>query len=58
MDILFLFLDINHLNMIIGAKPGAGYCDACFSGKYPTKEPENTAKDRFEHKISEKQEER
>lgn len=48
------FLDINHLNMIIGAKQGEGYCHACFSGEYPTIEPEHTSKDRFEQKISEK----
>ena len=48
------FLDINHLNMLIGTKANEGYCHACFSGEYPTKEPEVTAKNRFEHKISEK----
>lgn len=29
-------------------------CDSCFTGKYPTAVPENTAKDRFEKKLSEK----
>ena len=29
-----------------------GYCDACFSGEYPTKIPEDTRKDRFEQKLS------
>ena len=29
-----------------------GYCDACFSGKYPTKVPKETRKDRFEQKLS------
>ena len=48
------FLDINHLNMILGAPKDHGYCHACFSGDYPTKEPEHTAKTRFEQKISEK----
>ena len=48
------YLDINHLNMILGTKPNEGYCHACFSGEYPTKEPEVTAKNRFEQKISEK----
>ena len=28
-----------------------GYCSACFSGKYPTAIPQNTAKDRFEQKL-------
>ena len=31
---------------------GAGYCDACFTGNYPTPIPEVTAKDRFEEKLS------
>ena len=48
------YLDINHLNMLLGTKPNEGYCHACFSGEYPTKEPEVTAKNRFEQKISEK----
>ena len=48
------YLDINHLNMLLGTNPGEGYCHACFSGEYPTKEPEVTAKNRFEQKISEK----
>ena len=29
-------------------------CDSCFTGKYPTAVPANTAKDRFEKKLSEK----
>ena len=29
------------------------YCNACFSGEYPTAVPEDTRKDRFEHKLSE-----
>ncbi|MBO4235164.1 MAG: amidophosphoribosyltransferase [Firmicutes bacterium] len=48
------YLDISHLNMLLGTKPNEGYCHACFSGEYPTKEPEVTAKNRFEQKISEK----
>ena len=31
-----------------------GYCDACFSGKYPTDVPTKRAKSRFEYKKSEK----
>ena len=31
-----------------------GYCDACFSGEYPTKIPEDTRKDRFEQKLSQR----
>lgn len=30
---------------------GCGYCDACFSGDYPTKIPTDTRKDRFEQKL-------
>ena len=32
---------------------GKGYCDACFSGKYPTSIPKNVCKNKFEQKISE-----
>ncbi|MGM9971878.1 MAG: amidophosphoribosyltransferase [Anaeroplasmataceae bacterium] len=28
-----------------------GFCDGCFSGKYPVKIPENTEKNKFEEKI-------
>ncbi len=31
-----------------------GYCDACFSGKYPTDVPTKRAKSRFEYKKSER----
>ena len=31
---------------------GAGYCSACFTGKYPTPVPTDTRKDRFEQKLS------
>ncbi len=48
------YLEIDHLNELIGTEVGEGYCHACFSGEYPTKEPTTTEKDRFEHKISER----
>lgn len=32
---------------------GMGYCDACFSGNYPTSIPQNTSKGRFEGAIPE-----
>ena len=32
---------------------GRDYCSACFSGHYPTRIPEDTAKNRFERRISE-----
>ena len=31
-----------------------GYCDACFTGKYPTEIPTETRKDRFEKPLSQK----
>jgi amidophosphoribosyltransferase len=40
--------------MIIGNKPGEGFCDSCFSGNYATAVPTDGDKDRFEKKISEK----
>lgn len=33
---------------------GCGYCSACFDGKYPTKIPADTRKDRFEQRLSER----
>jgi amidophosphoribosyltransferase len=33
-----------------------GFCTACFGGGYPTAIPDNTGKDRFEYKISEREE--
>ncbi len=32
-----------------------GFCTACFGGGYPTEIPRNSGKDRFEHKISERE---
>ncbi|NLD10425.1 MAG: amidophosphoribosyltransferase, partial [Clostridiales bacterium] len=49
------YLDINHLNMLIGNKPGEGVCDGGFSGNYATAIPTEGEKDRFEKKISEKE---
>ena len=31
-------------------------CDACFTGRYPTAIPADTRKDRFERKLSEREE--
>lgn len=33
---------------------GQGYCSACFSGCYPTAIPEDTRKDQFEQKLSQR----
>ena len=30
----------------------SGFCDACFSGRYPTEIPTDTRKDRFERRLS------
>ncbi|MFV0517361.1 MAG: amidophosphoribosyltransferase [Aminipila sp.] len=48
------YLNLEHVSMLIGTKTGEGYCDACFSGKYPTEEPNEVSKNRFECKISER----
>ena len=31
---------------------GDGFCNACFSGSYPTAIPADTRKDQFEEKLS------
>lgn len=46
------YLDINHLNLLIGTNPGEGFCAGCFSGNYVTETPKDTGKNRFEKKIS------
>ena len=33
---------------------GNGYCSACFEGNYPTEIPEDTGKNRFEQRLSER----
>lgn len=43
------FLPLNKLPELIDMK--STYCGACFDGKYPTKVPTDTRKDRFEGKI-------
>ena len=50
------YLNVSHLNMLIGNQPGEGYCHACFSGDYPTEIPTASDKNRFERKLSEKEE--
>lgn len=42
------YLPATELGALAG---GCGYCDACFSGDYPTKIPTDTRKDRFEQKL-------
>ena len=48
------YLAMEHLSMLVGSQSPHGYCDACFSGNYPTKEPISVGKNRFEMKINEK----
>ena len=43
------YLPIGKLGELIG---GCGYCDACFSGSYPTRIPDDVRKDRFERRLS------
>lgn len=43
------YLALEDLGEMIGSND---YCRACFNGEYPTAIPENTAKDRFEGKLS------
>ncbi len=45
------FLPKESLGLLTG---GQTYCSACFGGGYPTPIPQNTGKDRFEQKLSEK----
>lgn len=47
------YLNPDHLGMLIGAAKGEGYCDACFTGRYPTEKPGDMDKSKFERKISE-----
>lgn len=44
------YLPLTSLKEIV---QGLGYCDACFSGDYPTSIPQNTSKGRFEGAIPE-----
>lgn len=51
------YLSVENLNLLIGTERGRGYCDSCFSGAYPTDVPKMQARNRFECKISDKNEE-
>ena len=46
------YLPVEKLGALIGSK-GNGYCDACFTGKYPTEIPSVGRKLRFELPLSE-----
>ncbi|MBR6349222.1 MAG: amidophosphoribosyltransferase [Lachnospiraceae bacterium] len=47
------YLPVERLRDLIGS---SDYCSACFDNRYPTKIPEDTRKNRFEQKLSEKTE--
>ena len=47
------YLEVADLAEMIGSQD---FCHACFSGSYPTAIPINTAKDRFEGKLSQRKE--
>jgi len=51
------YLDLNDVHLLADNGSCGGYCDACFSGKYPTPVPGRTAKSRFEYKKSERRSE-
>ena len=44
------YLSVESLCELAG---GQGICDACFSGRYPTRVPSDVRKDRFERRLSE-----
>ena len=48
------YLDLGDVHLLAENATCGGYCDACFSGKYPTEVPSRTAKSRFEYKKSER----
>lgn len=47
------FLSVENVRRLAG-NAGCGFCTGCFTGEYPIEVPENTPKDKFECKISEK----
>ena len=46
------YLPVEQLSLLTGS---CNYCNACFSGEYPTEIPSDTGKDRFERRLSEKE---
>ena len=51
------YLKVEDLPILLGQARGSEeFCDACFSGRYPTEVPSSTAKSRFENRLSERKE--
>ncbi len=48
------YLSVDSVRKIACGGRTDGFCTACFSGEYPTEIPEETHKNRFEQKISER----
>lgn len=48
------YLSVESAKKLAHGDEGTGYCTACFDGKYPGGIPQETRKNRFEKKISEK----
>ena len=48
------YLALEDVHCLADSSICGGSCDACFSGKYPTKVPTKRAKSRFEYKKSER----
>ncbi len=49
------FLSVDSLSKLIGVPNGCGYCDACFTGNYPTEIPPVREKSKYSMKISERE---
>ncbi|MBK5253829.1 MAG: amidophosphoribosyltransferase [Peptostreptococcaceae bacterium] len=48
------YMKIDRLPEILGEDKDMGFCNACFSGDYPTETPVQVAKFKFEQRISER----
>ena len=49
------YLGLDNVAKIVCGNKNEGFCTACFDGLYPTEIPKETVKDKFEKKISEKE---
>lgn len=48
------YLSVENINKLTDSPKQAGFCAACFNGCYPTQTPSKPNKNRFERKISER----